>query len=289
MVPGSRQSLGTWPFWAPSRREAVVEALELAGVGPGVRVLDLGCGDGSVLLTAAALGASVAGIEADEALADEAASHLAEAGVDAEIVCGDLFDRDVAWDADVFFTYLAPATLARLLPRLREHAGTPLVTVDFDVPGLVPTRRGEAARLYTLPGRRRPVGDIGWATAGTLVCTVPDVQSLTCLELIHPAGDIDVQVIGIDAVATVVLGADELADDGYLAIDLRWEEPTEETIAAGRIDTAAGSHTVFMIATEHEDEAQWDLSDDGVANLLAALDAPDPPNSAAAMVDAANR
>lgn len=283
-------TLDSWPFWAPSRHEAVIEALELAGVGPGVHVLDLGCGDGSVLLTAATLGASVSGVETDEDLADEAAQRLADAGVDADIVCGDLFDPVVRFDADVFFTYLAPATLQRLMPRFAEHRGTPLVTVDFDVPGLIPTRRGEAARLYRLPGRRRRVGPVGWASAGTLVSTVPDVQSLTCLELVHPAGPVEVRVDGTVAdLATVAVGADHLDGAGFLAVDLRWEEPVEGTVAGGTIHTAgAGSHDVFVIATDHEDEAQWDLTDEGVTNIRRALGSSRPPRTAAEMVTAAD-
>lgn len=288
---GSGPRLKTWPFWAPSRHDAVVEALELAGVGPGTRVLDLGCGDGSALLVAAQMGAIAAGIEADADLAAEASQNLAGAGIDAEIVPGDLFDPSVGWDADVLFAYLAPATLQRLLPRFRELPGTVLVTVDFDVPGLTPTRRGDAARLYRLPGRRRRVGEFGWPTAGTLICTVPDVQSLSCLEFTHPAGSVDVAARWSDpASVSVATGADHLDEAGLVAVDLRWEEPPEATVVSGVISTAsAGSHHVFMVATEHEEEAQWDLSDEGVANLTRALAGPNPPTSAADAVAAASR
>ena len=160
-------------------------ALDLAGVSSGDRVIDLGCGDGQVLLAAARRGATVSGIEADPDLAEEARGNLAGAGVEAEIRTGDLFDPGLPLDADVFFTYLAPATLQRLLPRLAPHRSARLVTVDFDVPGLTPTRRSGSARLYVLPGRRRPVGAPGWPCAGTLVATVPDHQSLSCLDVGH--------------------------------------------------------------------------------------------------------
>ena len=42
-----------WPFWAGTSDERVDEALRLAGLRPGERLLDLGCGDGRVLLRAA--------------------------------------------------------------------------------------------------------------------------------------------------------------------------------------------------------------------------------------------
>lgn len=253
-------------------------------------MLDLGCGDGAVLLAAAELGAAVAGIEADQDLADEAAQHLADAGVDADIICGDLLDPTVPFEADVFFTYLAPATLQRLLPRLVEQRGTPLVTVDFDVPGLIPTRRGDAARLYRLPGRRRPVGPLGWTAAGTLVATVPEVQSLTCLEMVHPLGAVDVMCDdSLSDVLTLATGADAMLEPGFLAIDIRWEPMDEGTVASGTLSAGrAGSHHVFVIATSTEDEAQWDLSDDGVSNLRRALEGSSPPTTAAEMVMAAD-
>lgn len=267
----------------------MAEALKLADVCDGVGVIDLGCGDGSVLLVAAQMGAVVTGIEADEDLADEAAQNLFDAGIDAEILNGDLFDPTIEWDADVFFAYLAPATLQRLLPRLRTEAPARLVTVDFDVPGLVPNRRGDSARLYRLPGRRRRVGDPGWEHEGTLVATVPDVQSLTCLEVVHPSGDTG--VVGDwshPEFATIATGADRLSETGTLAVDLRWEEPPEGQIVSGVIRTAAaGDHHVFMVATDHEEEAQWDLSDVGVAGLRAALDSATPPTTVAAALAAA--
>ena len=52
-----------WAFWAPTPDGIVERALDLAGVGPGMRFLDLGCGDGRVLVAAARRGADVRGIE----------------------------------------------------------------------------------------------------------------------------------------------------------------------------------------------------------------------------------
>lgn len=277
----------TWPFWAPSREDAVATALDLADVGEGVRVVDLGCGDGQVLLAAARRGATVSGIEADEDLVAEAREHLADAGVQADVRSGDLFDPALQLDADVFFTYLAPATLQRLLPTLRDHRGTRLVTVDFDVPGLIPTRREGPARLYALPGRRRPVGPVGWPSGGTLVATVPDCQSLSCLELVHPAGATEVRASRpLAAVATVFSGADRLESTGHLAVDLRWEPMEVGTIVGGAIRTAgAGEHGVFVVVDETE-EAMWELTDDAVDRLRRALRRRIPPTTLAEVLDA---
>jgi hypothetical protein len=277
----------TWPFWAPSQAEAVEAALDLADVGPGVRVLDLGCGDGQVLLAAARRGASVAGVEADADLVAEAAEHLADAGVEADVRQGDLFDPDTDIAADVLFSYLAPATLQRLLPRIVE-TGARLVTVDFDVPGLVPAKRSGAARLYRLPGRRRTVGEPGWPTAGALFATVPDVQSLSCLEAIHPGGPTGVRAdAGLTSVATVLSGADHLDGPGALAVDLRWEGRPAGTFAGGTIHVdGLDDHPVFVLHTD-EEEAVWELSADGVAGLQRALLAAERPTTVEAVLHAA--
>lgn len=258
----------TWPFWAPSRRDAVETALDLAGVGPGTRLVDLGCGDGQVLLAAARRGAHVAGVEADEDLAAEARSHLAEEGVEAVVRTRDLFAPGLELDADVLFAYLAPATLQRLLPRLRELAGTRLVTVDFEVPGLVPTRRRGPAQLYTLPGRRRRVGRPGWPTAGTLVATVPDVQSLTCLELVHGGGPTRVRLSRpLARTATALAGAERVEGPAHVAVDVRWEGRPAGTFLGGVIRVAgAEDHGLYVVFTD-EEEAVWEL-DPGAADEL---------------------
>lgn len=286
-MAGSDDTARTWPFWAPSQAEAVDAALELAGVGPGVRLLDLGCGDGQVLLAAARRGAEVAGVEADADLVAEARSNLEGAGVSADVRLGDLFDPDLDLDADVFFSYLAPASLQRLLPRLQQVRGARLVSVDFDVPGLVPTKRSEPARLYRLPGRRRRVGAIGWRSTGTLVSTVPDVQSLSCLDATHPGGPTRVRPSRpLAAVATVLAGADHLDGPGALAVDLRWEGQPSGTFAGGALRAEGlDDHWVFVLHTD-EEEGVWDLNADGVAGLRRALRRSDPPATVADVLDA---
>lgn len=271
----SRQGpqLDTWPFWAPSQAESVERALDLADVGPGTHLVDLGCGDGQVLLAAARRGATVSGVEADPELVDEARTNLAGAGVDADVRVGDLFDPDFVLDADVYFTYLAPATLQRLWPRLEAQRGRRLVTVDFAVPGRIPTRRDDSARLYLLPARRRPLGPLGWPTGGTLVSTVPDHQSLTCLDLVHPGGTCDVQLTGgVADIAGAVAGADALDGPAELAVDLRWEPEAAGTVAGGAVRVAGVEpHALFVVFTDDEEEGMWELTAGAAERITRAL------------------
>ncbi len=278
--PPAGSPASTWPFWAPSQKDAVDTALALAEVGPGVRLLDLGCGDGQVLLAAARLGADVAGIEADDDLVAEARAHLADAGVDADVRAGDLFDPELVIDADVLFAYLAPATLQRLLPRLRQLRATVLVTVDFDVPGLVPDRRDPPAQRYRLPGRRRRVGRPGWPSAGTLVATVPDVQSLTCLELVHPGGPTGVRLSGsLRRAATALAGADHLDEPAHLAVDIRWEGLPADTVVGGVVRAnGVDDHGLYVVFCDDE-EAVWELDAGATDELRRALRRRRPPTT----------
>ena len=281
--------LDTWPFWAPSDEAAVEAALDLAEVGPGDHLVDLGCGDGRVLLAAARRGAVVSGIEADVDLAAEARERLIGAGVPGDVTGADLFDPATTLEADVFFTYLAPATLQRLLPALAVRRGARLVTVDFDVPGLVPTKRADPARLYRLPGRRRPVGAVGWPSVGTLVSTVPDCQSLSCLELVHPGGNTTVGLSrSLASAATVLAGAASLTHRAHLALDVRWEPMASGTVVGGSVRcTGVVDHPLFVVVTD-EEEGMWELTDEGVGALRSALRRRVRPTSLAELLDAAS-
>jgi SAM-dependent methyltransferase len=55
-------------FAAPSSAPAWSAVADAAGIGPGVRVLDVGCGSGELCALAAARGATVAGIDAAEGM-----------------------------------------------------------------------------------------------------------------------------------------------------------------------------------------------------------------------------
>jgi SAM-dependent methyltransferase len=152
-----------WPFWAGTSDERVDEALRLAGLRPGERLLDLGCGDGRVLLRAAeAYGARVSGVELGAGLAATARQRLAAAAVDGTVLEADF--ELVPIEADVVFAFLSPATLQRLRPRLGvlpSHAR--VVTTGYPVPGWLPNGLGDRVYLYRLPpdeqlGERRRSG-----------------------------------------------------------------------------------------------------------------------------------
>jgi predicted RNA methylase len=126
-------------------RHAVAEAmLQLAGVGPGDVVYDLGSGDGRIpIIAAQKYGARGVGIEIDPALAARARQNALDATVGdrVRLVVGDLFEADLT-DATVVTMYLSPNILKRLEPALRGlKPGTRIVSHEFPIGGWTPDRR----------------------------------------------------------------------------------------------------------------------------------------------------
>ena len=271
-----------WPFFAPSAPERVTAALALAGVKAGEHVVDLGCGDGQVLVAALELGARVTGIECDRELAASAREAVAVAGggaaARAQVVEADLFSPDLLDridPPDVVFCYLSPATLQRLLPLLRGlPEGTRLVTVDFAVPGLVVDERQGGARLYVAPGRLRRArpSQVGWASDGTLCVMPPSVTSLTCLDAIHGGGEVGLTLTGaLGRYASAVAGLDSAARGAVVAVDIRWKPNAPGTVAHGYVVVEGVRPHLVVVLFARDDQGQWDLSDAGCTALLSRL------------------
>jgi SAM-dependent methyltransferase len=115
----------------------VVDAmLDLAGVGPSDRLIDLGSGDGRIVITAAKRwGTRGLGYEIDPRLASIATRNARLEGVGelARFVVDDIFVADLS-SATVITMYLLPDVNLRLRPRLRAlKPGTRLVSHDWDM------------------------------------------------------------------------------------------------------------------------------------------------------------
>lgn len=117
--------------------------LELARVGPGDHVIDLGSGDGRIVITAARrFGASGLGVEIDPALVARSIENARKAGVEAraKFVEQDLFRTDLA-PATVVTLYLLPEVNLKLRPTLLAlKAGTRVVSHDWDMGDWKPDR-----------------------------------------------------------------------------------------------------------------------------------------------------
>jgi SAM-dependent methyltransferase len=279
-----------WPFWAPSDLAVVDAGLDLARLRSGDRLIDLGCGDGQVLVAAARRGAHVVGVEVDDELAATAEEALAAEGLDGKVIVGDLFELDL--DADVVFTYLAPATLQRLAPIFDGlPPGTRVVTVDFLIPGVRLTRHEGRAHLYRTPLRRLRPKRPRWPSAAGLVVAVPERQSLTVLELHHPGGPVRFRADGAVAeLADFLTGADTCEPGQALALDIRWEGWDAGTLATGTLRMEGLPPFPFFVyfAEDEDNEGLWSLTADGAVNIAGKLASGWRPTDAEALVTAAD-
>lgn len=126
-----------WQFdvpFVPTPYVVIEEMLRLAKVTPQDFVMDLGSGDGRVLITAAKkFGARGIGVDLDGDLVAESMEAAAVAGVTDRVkfLQQDLFKTDIS-QATVITMYLLPGVMMRLRPALLNlKPGTRLVSHDF--------------------------------------------------------------------------------------------------------------------------------------------------------------
>ncbi len=117
--------------------EVVDAMLALAEVRPDNVVLDLGSGDGRILIAAArSHGARGLGVDIDPARIRESNANAQAAGVASRVAFRrqDLFQTPLS-EADVLTLYLAPDVNLRLRPRIlaEMRPGTRVVSHDFDM------------------------------------------------------------------------------------------------------------------------------------------------------------
>src|SRR5687768_8433551 len=122
---------GTVPY-VQTPMEIVERMLRMAEVGKGDHVIDLGSGDGRIVIEAAKRGATGLGVDLDANLVKLATQNARLAGVAEKVAFKtlDLFDADLA-PASVVTLYLLPEFNAKLLPRLLKlKPGTRIVSHD---------------------------------------------------------------------------------------------------------------------------------------------------------------
>ena len=265
--------MGPWPFWAATSDERIDTAFELADLRPGERLLDLGCGDGRVLLRAAVLrGARVRGVEMDAGLAGDARALLASSAVAGEVLEEDLFTTELS--SDVVFCYLSPATLQRLRPRLeRLPAGTRVVTTGYAVPGWEPDVVASRCYLYRLPATPVPTDRSrrGWDAAGLLLAVRPETRSLVATTLHHAGGDVRVLASGDLDTAGIRTGSDVASPGEAIVVDISLEPRPRGDALAGRLEAPGHGHLEVVVAVDDGDPAMWRLDPHQVGRLIEAV------------------
>jgi precorrin-6B methylase 2 len=145
--------------YVPTPQSVVEGMLNLANLRANDLLVDLGSGDGRIVITAAKqFEARAIGVELDHALVAESRASAEREHVSgkAEFVEGDLFHQDLR-KASVVTLYLTPSVNLRLRPKLlRELApGSRIVSHRFDMGNWRPERTvvvdGETLYLWIVP------------------------------------------------------------------------------------------------------------------------------------------
>jgi SAM-dependent methyltransferase len=164
--------------WVPTPPALVEKMLDLARLTPEDRFVDLGSGDGVLVIAAAKRGARARGIEYDRALVELSKRRAQEAGVSdrARFVRGDIFKTNFS-DATVVTTFLLPSMNLRLRPTfLAMNPGTRIVANTFAIAdwepdetvAIEPCERWCEAMLWVVPAR---VGGVWLTPKGDLTLT----------------------------------------------------------------------------------------------------------------------
>ncbi|MCL2174247.1 hypothetical protein FWH58_03100 [Candidatus Saccharibacteria bacterium] len=146
--------IGGAPF-VPTRKKWTVDAMKLAGVGSGDVVVDLGSGDGAVLLAALASGARrVIGYEINPLLVIWSRLRLWRYGKRAMIKTGDFFHAKLPPDTTVIYLFQVKKVL-RKIPKFIDQQRANLtvkklrvICFGAEIPGIKFTRELGGMSLY---------------------------------------------------------------------------------------------------------------------------------------------
>lgn len=177
-VPGPARAQEEVPF-VTTPDHVTLAMLELAELRPGEHLIDLGSGDGRIVITAARrFGARGLGVELAPDLVARSRANARAAGVAdrVEFREQDLFKTDLS-AAQVITMYLLPEVNLQLRPRLLQLApGTRIVSHDWDLGDWLPERsltldvpekaigreKRSTLHLWTVPAQVQGT----WCTAG---------------------------------------------------------------------------------------------------------------------------
>jgi predicted RNA methylase len=138
--------------WVPVPFSTAKKMLRMANVQPGQRVVDLGAGDGRIVLIAAlSFQAQAVGVEIDPIRCLVANTLILLLGLRrrAHVHRGNMFDFDLA-NADVVTLFLLQGTNQRIKRQLVEQLrpGAKVVSHAFSISGWTPAAIDERRRIF---------------------------------------------------------------------------------------------------------------------------------------------
>jgi hypothetical protein len=138
--------------YLPTLRPQVHAALELANLKPGQTLLELGCGDGKVLIAAAQVGIHSVGYELNPILALIAWIRTRRFRSHVSIKCANFWTAE--WPpTDAIFTFLLDRYMQKLDTKIVQSVAKPvkLVSFAFQIPGKHPNHQAAGVFLYEYP------------------------------------------------------------------------------------------------------------------------------------------
>lgn len=139
--------------YVPSSDARLKIMLELAGVKPGDRAIDLGSGDGKVIIALAKLGADVDGYEIDSGRFLLSEENIMEAQLThPPKIYNENFWKAKLGDYDLIVLYGITSIMERLEKKILAEAkiGTRIVSNYFQFPNLKPQVSKDEVHLYVI-------------------------------------------------------------------------------------------------------------------------------------------
>lgn len=132
--------------YLPTLKNQVDIALDLADLRPGETLLELGCGDGRVLVAAAERGWRAVGIEINPFLAIIAWARTRRYGNLVTVRLGSFWN--LRWPkSEAVFVFLVPRFMGQLDKKMRQYGGR-LVSVAFVIPDKTPVKTRDSVYCY---------------------------------------------------------------------------------------------------------------------------------------------
>jgi len=136
--------------YLPTLKPQIKIALELADAKPGQHMLELGCGDGRVMLAALEQGMYVTGYELNPILAFIAWARTRRYRGKATVIWGNFWAQSLP-PADSIFTFLLPKYMSKLDNKItQEYTGkkVKLVSFAFKIEGRPIDKEQDGVLLY---------------------------------------------------------------------------------------------------------------------------------------------
>ena len=134
--------------YAPTPVSSIEQIFDSLNLGAGEKLVDLGCGDGRVVIIAAQRGMQATGIEANPALYRQSQIDAQEAGVSATFFVDDLVNTNLI-PYTVVYMYLGQPLCDAVLPNIKlMPPGCTIISGEYAYPNWTPIAS------YELEGRK---------------------------------------------------------------------------------------------------------------------------------------